>query len=71
MRSIGLQQEALLSEKEAAARLGISRITLLRMRAANRISFFRIGTRVLFSEDHLRTFLEGVERKAGESRKVR
>jgi excisionase family DNA binding protein len=63
-------KQGLLSEREAAARLGISRITLLRMRAANRISFFRIGTRVLFSEDHLRAFLEGVERRAGERRKV-
>ncbi len=70
MSDTGAHKEVLLSEKEAAARLGISRITLLRMRAANRISFFRIGTRVLFSEDHLRTFLEGVERRACERRKT-
>ena len=59
--------ERLYSEREAAERLGVSRITLLRMRAAKRIGFYRIGTRVLFSEErHLRPFLESVERKAGE-----
>jgi excisionase family DNA binding protein len=34
----------LLSEKQAAKRLGIARITLLRAREAGRIRFFRIGT---------------------------
>lgn len=53
----------LYSEREAAEKLGISRITLLRMRQAKRISFFRIGTRVLYSEDHLRTFLSNCERQ--------
>jgi excisionase family DNA binding protein len=38
----------LLSEKQAAKRLGIARITLLRAREAGRIRFFRIGTRVLY-----------------------
>ncbi len=52
----------LLSEKEAARWLGISRITLLRTRQAGRIGFYRIGTRVLFEERHLREFLARVER---------
>ena len=38
----------LLSEKQAAKRLGIARITLLRAREAGRIRFLRIGTRVLY-----------------------
>jgi excisionase family DNA binding protein len=55
--------ERLISEKEAAARLGISRITLLRMRRAGRIKFYRIGTRVLFDPDkHLADFLASTER---------
>ena len=53
----------LLSEKEAAARLGVSRITLLRAREAGRIRFFRIGTRVLYSHEQLAEFLITCERK--------
>src|SRR5689334_21924300 len=52
----------LLSEKQAAKRLGIARITLLRAREAGRIRFFRIGTRVLYSAEHLTDFLNSCER---------
>jgi excisionase family DNA binding protein len=53
----------LLSEKRAASRLGIARITLLRAREAGRIKFFRIGTRVLYSEAQLIEFLNACEQK--------
>ena len=52
----------LLSEKEAAVRLGIARITLLRAREAGRIRFFRIAIRVLYCEEHLTEFLQSCER---------
>jgi len=52
----------LLSEKQAAKRLGVARITLLRAREAGRIRFFRIGTRVLYCAEQLTEFLEGCER---------
>src|SRR5256884_3002605 len=52
----------LLSEKQAAARLGVARITLLRAREAGRIRFFRIGTRVLYCEEQLTEFLTFCER---------
>ena len=52
----------LLSEKQAAKRLGVARITLLRAREAGRIRFFRIGTRVLYSEAQLIEFLDACER---------
>ena len=53
----------LLSEKQAAARLGVARITLLRAREAGRIRFFRIGTRVLYNQEQLTDFLTTCERK--------
>ena len=56
----------LLSEKQAAKRLGIARITLLRAREAGRIKFFRIGTRVLYSEAQLVEFLVACERNGRE-----
>lgn len=52
----------LLSEKQAAKRLGVARITLLRAREAGRIRFFRIGTRVLYCAEQLTEFLDGCER---------
>src|SRR6266540_7274401 len=52
----------LLSEKQAAKRLGVARITLLRAREAGRIRFFRIGTRVLYCAEHLTDFLNNCER---------
>jgi excisionase family DNA binding protein len=51
----------LLSEKQAAKRLGVARITLLRAREAGRIRFFRIGTRVLYCEEQLTEFLASCE----------
>src|SRR5258707_14522130 len=54
----------LLSEKQAANRLGIARITLLRAREAGRIRFFRIGTRVLYCAEHLTEFLNNCERNS-------
>jgi excisionase family DNA binding protein len=54
----------LMSEKQAAERLGISRITLLRAREAGRLRFFRIGTRVLYCEQQLVDFLNSCERNA-------
>lgn len=56
----------LLSEKQAAAHLGVARITLLRAREAGRIRFFRIGTRVLYCEEQLTEFLSSCERNARE-----
>ena len=52
----------LLSEKQAAKRLGIARISLLRARQAGRIRFFRIGTRVLYCAEQLTEFLKACER---------
>jgi excisionase family DNA binding protein len=53
---------SLLSEKQAAKRLGVARITLLRAREAGRIRFFRIGTRVLYCAEQLNEFLQSCER---------
>ena len=52
-----------LSEHDAAKRCGVSRITLLRMRKAGRIRFYRIGTRILFLRLKSKSFSR-VSRKA-------
>lgn len=63
------EQLNLLSEHEAAKRCGVSRITLLRMRKACRIRFYRIGTRILFSQAQIDEFLASVE-EGTQTRKV-
>jgi excisionase family DNA binding protein len=57
----------LLSEKQAAKRLGVARITLLRARAGGRIRFFRIGSRVLYCEEQLMEFLKICEHNSREA----
>ena len=61
----------LLSEKQAAKRLGIARITLLRARANGRIRFFRIGTRILYSDEQLVEFLQTCERNGSNHSQLR
>lgn len=52
-----------LTESEAARMLGISKITLQRLRNRGEISHFRIGARVLYAPEHLKDYLADVERK--------
>lgn len=51
-----------LSEREAARRLGISRISLFRLRRSEAIGYYCIRGRVLYSPEHLRAYLATVER---------
>ena len=49
----------LLTEKEAAEALGVSKATLVRLRRAGRITFTRIRGRIRYTEDHLLAYIEG------------
>lgn len=64
-------KEKLHSAKETVAILGISRPTLSRLLRRNAIGHFRIGTRTLFSTEHIRAFLESVEQVPKESRRTK
>lgn len=56
--------ERYLDETTCAARLGISRMTLLRARQRGEVSFFRVGSRVLYAPRHIQEFLQSRERVA-------
>lgn len=57
-----LNEEKLLSIKEASKFLGISTVTLHRILKREEIGCFRVGHRVLFSkEKHLSAFLQKCE----------
>jgi excisionase family DNA binding protein len=58
---MGEVQERLYSAKETIIILGISRPTLSRLLRKKAIGHFRIGTRTLFSSEHIRVFLKNVE----------
>lgn len=57
-----MANEDCLSEVQAAASLGVSRITLLRARHRGQIRHFRIGRRVVYAPSHLHEFRASVER---------
>lgn len=58
------QETELLTEPQAAAQLGVSRMTLFRLRKRREIKFFRVGVRgVKYSQDHLRDYLASVEKE--------
>lgn len=56
--------EKLLSARETAAQLSISRAALSRFVARGSIGHYRIGDRVLFSQKHIDVYLSSVERPA-------
>jgi excisionase family DNA binding protein len=56
------------NEKDVATMLGLSPITIHRLRRAGRLGFYRVGSRVLYSDNHIMSYLESVERPAGSAR---
>ena len=54
------ETKRLLSAREAAERLGVSRATLSRLIKARRIGVFRVGTRTLFDSATLKHFMNTV-----------
>jgi len=58
-----------LSEKDAARTLGVSRVSLFRLRRAGMIGYYCIGGRVLYSPDHIRNYLTSVERRPAARRR--
>jgi predicted site-specific integrase-resolvase len=68
MDKSGNQLETM-SEKEFSRRVGISRITAWRLRRAGKLSHYRIGTRILYGEQHIAEFLQTHEQRATQKRR--
>ena len=51
------------SDMEVAKYLGVSLSTVLRLRRSGSIGFYRVGGRVMISEEHIRLFLAQNETK--------
>lgn len=56
-----VRKEQLLTAKECAERLKISRAGLSRLVAKGAIAYYRVGFKLMFSEAHVAAFLESVE----------
>lgn len=52
-----------MTEQEFCQRVGISRLTAYRLRKAGKLPYYRIGSRVLYAEQHVREFLASCERR--------
>lgn len=59
-----------LSEQNAAKIIGVSRLTLQRARKRGNISYYRVGTRVLYAAQHIADYLASVERSKKEKREL-
>jgi hypothetical protein len=68
MENCGIPRIRVWSEPQAALRLGISTVTLHRARKRGEISFYQIGRRVEYSDQHLADFLAFVERRNSSKR---
>jgi len=60
-----------LSEAELANRLGISRITVWRLRRAGKLSYYRIGRSIRYGERHVAEYLASCERRKRNAYSVR
>ena len=56
--------EKLISSKEFREITGLSRMTETRHRASGNLGFYKIGTRVFYSQQHIADFLARYERPA-------
>lgn len=63
--------EKLISSKEFRDLTGLSRMTETRHRVSGSLGFYKIGSRVFYSQQHISDFLARYERPARIQRKTR
>lgn len=57
------QNTGLKNEKDAAIYLNISKQTLIRLRKAGRIGYYRIAKRVIYGQEQLEAFLTSADQQ--------
>lgn len=55
--------ERLLTDRDVCSITGLDRVTLYRLRNANKIGFYKFGKVIRYSAEHIREFLERHERQ--------
>jgi excisionase family DNA binding protein len=61
------ESRATMTEAEFAKAVGVSRVTLWRMRSKGRLPHYRLGKRVLYGQHHVTEFLKAHERSGKKS----
>lgn len=56
------EQKATMSEAEFAKAVGVSRVTLWRLRLKGQVPHYRLGKRILYGPQHVAEFLRAHER---------
>jgi response regulator of citrate/malate metabolism len=56
------EQRATMSETEFAKAVGLSRVTLWRLRLKGLVPHYRVGTRILYGRQHIDQFLKAHEK---------
>jgi excisionase family DNA binding protein len=57
-----------MTEGEFAKAVGVSRVTLWRLRAKGLVPHYKIGTRILYSKQHIEQFLKSHEQGAKQTK---
>lgn len=58
------ERRQLYTDQEASAYLRISQITLWRLRKAGKISFHRMGSKIIYTSDDLENYLQSTKKEA-------
>lgn len=59
-----MDEKQTMSEAEFCRAVGISRTTAWQLRKQGRLPYYRLGAKILYSQEHVREFLTSIERKA-------
>jgi excisionase family DNA binding protein len=60
-KQVDRRARATMTEREFAKAVGLSVTTLWAMRKAGKLPHFKVGRRILYSQEHVREFLASVE----------
>jgi hypothetical protein len=56
-----MQNKATMTEAEFARAVGLSRVTIWRLRTQGLVPHYKIGTRILYDQKHIELFLKTYE----------
>lgn len=54
--------KATMSEAEFAKAVGLSRVTIWRLRVEGKIPHYKVGSRILYGQEHIEQFLKAHEK---------
>jgi hypothetical protein len=60
--------KATMSEAEFAKAVGLSRVTIWRLRLKGVVPHYKIGTRILYAQEHIELFLKAHEKSVAASK---